>query len=364
MPRTQVLVAGGGLTGLSAAVLLAWHGVRCVVVERRAELLARPTPRTVNPRTMEVLRQVGLEHVAVRRSDSAAETSAVSPCAAVSIVQDRFEGMLRERAEALGATVSFGTELKSFNASADSVTATVAEDEGEYTIEADYLIAADGADSNTRRELGLAADDHRCRFGRVFLAGKSASTMPHDSGDIFLQDAHNLAWKLAAVVKGMAGPALLDTYQTERHPDTVPPPAPVDAMTLGFRYCSEAVIDPGGNVALLPSQLRGQPGSRAPHVPVAFFNRPISTLDLYGRDFVALVGSAGAWQHAGEGLPVRTYRIGTHLRSDADLDAAHGITPDGIVLIRPDGFVAWRSPGPVTDATEAMAKALRTILAR
>ncbi|ALG10659.1 hypothetical protein AOZ06_30545 [Kibdelosporangium phytohabitans] len=95
-----------------------------------------------------------------------------------------------------------------------------------------------------------------------------------------------------------------------------------------------------------------------------FSGRPISTLDLYGRDFVALVGSAGTWQHAGEGLPVQTYRIGAHLHSDTDLDAAHGITPDGIVLVRPDGFVAWRSPGPVTDAAESLARTLRTILAR
>nr|WP_042179879.1 FAD-dependent monooxygenase [Kibdelosporangium sp. MJ126-NF4]ADB02853.1 AzicO7 [Kibdelosporangium sp. MJ126-NF4]CEL14073.1 FAD-binding monooxygenase, PheA/TfdB family, similarity to 2,4-dichlorophenol 6-monooxygenase [Kibdelosporangium sp. MJ126-NF4]CTQ88439.1 Polyketide hydroxylase WhiE VIII [Kibdelosporangium sp. MJ126-NF4] len=363
MPRTQVLVTGGGLTGLSTAVFLAWHGVRCVVVERGPDLPSRPQQRPVNARTMEVLRQVGLEHIVTRHSQAAHGIDA-SPCPAVTIIQECFESLLRERAEALGVTVCFGSELRSFSQSDEGVTASVTDTDGDYVIDADYLVAADGPHSATRHSLGLLPGDRTCRVGKVFLAGKSANTMPHDSGDIFLQDAHNLAWKLAAVVKGLAGPALLDTYQTERHPDTVPPEAPAEAMTLGFRYQSEAVVDPGDNTPLLPGQLNGQPGSRAPHVPVAFFGRPVSTLDLYGRDFVVLIGSGGTWQHAGEGLPVQAYRIGTHLHSEADLDAAHGITAAGIVLVRPDGFVAWRSPGAMTDATEALAKALRTVLAR
>ncbi|ALG10658.1 hypothetical protein AOZ06_30540 [Kibdelosporangium phytohabitans] len=129
-------MAGGGLTGLSAAVFLAWHGVQSVVVERHADLPRRPASRAVNPRTMEVLRQVGLEHAVMRHGDARTKNP-MSPCTAVSIAQDRFEGILRDRAEALGAMVCFGTELRSFDASADSVTATVVDDDGEYTVEAD-----------------------------------------------------------------------------------------------------------------------------------------------------------------------------------------------------------------------------------
>src|SRR4051794_29275328 len=59
----------------------------------------------------------------------------------------------------------------------------------------------------------------RLRAGRVFLAGDAAHVVPPNGGfggNAGVQDAHNLAWKLAAVVKGEAGPGLLDTDETER----------------------------------------------------------------------------------------------------------------------------------------------------
>jgi 2-polyprenyl-6-methoxyphenol hydroxylase-like FAD-dependent oxidoreductase len=59
------------------------------------------------------------------------------------------------------------------------------------------------------------------RVGRVFLAGDAAHVHTPAGGqgmNTGLQDAANLAWKLAAVLRGHAGPALLDTYQSERHP--------------------------------------------------------------------------------------------------------------------------------------------------
>ena len=61
----------------------------------------------------------------------------------------------------------------------------------------------------------------RYRRGRIFLCGDAAHAFPPTGGlglNTGVQDAHNLAWKLAAVVNGVAGPALLDTYETERRP--------------------------------------------------------------------------------------------------------------------------------------------------
>ena len=61
----------------------------------------------------------------------------------------------------------------------------------------------------------------RYRRGRVFLAGDAAHEMPPTGGfglNTGVQDVHNLAWKLAAVLHGWAGPSLLDTYDAERHP--------------------------------------------------------------------------------------------------------------------------------------------------
>ena len=55
----------------------------------------------------------------------------------------------------------------------------------------------------------------------MFLAGDAAHVVPPNGGfggNTGVQDAHNLAWKLAAVVKGEAGPGLLDTYEAERRP--------------------------------------------------------------------------------------------------------------------------------------------------
>src|SRR4029434_6086921 len=57
--------------------------------------------------------------------------------------------------------------------------------------------------------------------GRICLAGDAAHLMPPNGGfggNTGIQDAHNLAWKLALVLKGQAGPPLLDSYDQERRP--------------------------------------------------------------------------------------------------------------------------------------------------
>jgi hypothetical protein len=73
----------------------------------------------------------------------------------------------------------------------------------------------------------------------------------------------------------------------------------------------------------------------------------ISTLDLFGRSFVALAGpEGGAW--AGEGVElVEFHKIGQAGLEDPDgaFLSAYGLAPNGAVLVRPDGFVASRSDG-------------------
>jgi putative polyketide hydroxylase len=56
--RIPVLIVGGGLAGLSAAVLLAWRGVPCLLVERRVTTSRHPRARGINPRSMELLRSI------------------------------------------------------------------------------------------------------------------------------------------------------------------------------------------------------------------------------------------------------------------------------------------------------------------
>jgi putative polyketide hydroxylase len=229
---------------------------------------------------------------------------------------------------------------------------------------------------------------HRYRAGRVFLVGDAAHAWPPTGGlgaDTGIQDAHNLAWKLAAVLKGTAGAGLLDTYDQERRPTGLltmgaamarfatrmapgqgPEVLDDGAVTLGYQYRSSAVPgttdpDPG---PLPPVALTGQPGSRAPHLPVTIDHRQLSTLDLYGRGFVLLAGVDGAgWMAAAASLqvPVDAYRFGVEL-TPAQGAAAHGIGSGGALLVRPDGFVAWRSIGPSPDPTTQLRGVLRAVL--
>ncbi|MGW1300618.1 FAD-dependent oxidoreductase [Streptomyces sp. NPDC002514] len=252
-----------------------------------------------------------------------------------------------------------------------------------------------------------AADRVADSYGesRVFLAGDSAHEMPPTGAfgsNTGIQDAHNLAWKLAAVLHGWAGPALLDTYQTERRPVALATTAralfqageeehpgytpkkrkddPADALTVAlcYRYPAGAVVGADPDAAIVPAefQLGGAPGSRAPHLWVTTRDGGrISTLDLYERSFVVLTGPGGeAWRTAARGvtarlgIPVEGYVVGAEHdlvpQDGADWAALHGTAESGAVLVRPDGFVAWRSPGLVADPERALTDALMTVLRR
>lgn len=239
---------------------------------------------------------------------------------------------------------------------------------------------------------------------RVFLAGDAAHVMPPNGGfggNTGVQDAHNLAWKLAMVLEGRAGPELLDTYDAERRPvgelmvdqayaryalRVVPERGTDDAQPLvddlsleiGYRYDSSAIVGSGTPTEQItehPDTARGRPGSRAPHVVVEHDGKPISTLDLFGRRFVLLAGPEGsAWlEHAAHaaralGVPIDAHRVGGH-GGLGDVDGrfldAYGLSPSGAALVRPDGFVAWRSPGgPDDTAGPDVADALASILSR
>src|SRR5205823_5739992 len=127
----------------------------------------------------------------------------------------------------------------------------------------------------------VADSAERYQDGRVFLAGDAAHVVPPNGGfggNAGVQDAHNLAWKLAAVVKGEAGPALLDTYEAERLPqceltvrqaytryatrvvpergtDGVDPPVPDIELEIGLVARSAAIAgaDADGGVLHLPA---------------------------------------------------------------------------------------------------------------
>jgi putative polyketide hydroxylase len=242
----------------------------------------------------------------------------------------------------------------------------------------------------------LVAD--RFQQGRVFLVGDAARTQPPSGGlggNTGIAEAHNLAWKLAAVLRGEAGEGLLATYDAERRPladHTAEQVAllsqqrqtegsagiTVDLVMLnaGYRYNAGAIAREEGDenlpLALHPDRWKGQPGTHAPHLVLERDGEQISTLDLFGREWVLVLGSDGhAWQEAAQraaerlSLPLNIYTVGSDLVDvNGNFYAAYGITAAGAVLVRPDGFIAWRSEHQEKEPERAIEQALSSLLFR
>lgn len=266
--------------------------------------------------------------------------------------------------------------------------------------------------------------------GRIFLAGDAAHRFPPTGGlglNSGVQDAHNLAWKLAAVLEGWAPESLLDSYETERRPvaqsnadqslsnalrlfevpatlgitdfsdasrarmeDTLASEegrerlrASVErqaehfdmpGLQLGFCYATGALVR-GPEEAPPPLQVReftpsGLPGARLPHAWLADDGGRASLLDRVPLDrFLLLAGpDGGAWIEAATKLaetPVTGLRLHEVLLPDLPRWlATAGIGADGALLVRPDQHVAWRSATALDPPGPALEQALREILGR
>src|SRR3954452_333876 len=207
----------------------------------------------------------------------------------------------------------------------------------------------------------------RLRDGRVFLAGDAAHAVPPNGGfggSAGIQDALNLAWKRAYVVKGDAGRALLDTYEAERLPlceltvqqaytryatrvgpergtEGVQPPVPDIELEIGLVMRSAAIQreeGDDGTLHLSPAELDGRPGTRAPHVELGDGR---STLDLFGSQFVLL-------RAAGDGVDDwAPPGVAAHVVEAEQFAAAYGLSAGGAALVGPcDGIASpWGWPG-------------------
>jgi putative polyketide hydroxylase len=252
----------------------------------------------------------------------------------------------------------------------------------------------------------------RYRDGRVFLAGDAAHHMPPTGGfglNTGVQDVHNLAWKLAAVLHGWAGADLLDSYEAERLPygraiteqalanarslgrgetlDATPPNALARpeflnelGMIFGARYESDAVVADGSPPPKVDNPVTdytptARPGSRAPHVWVERDGAQVSILDLLGgQQFTVLAGADGrAWCDAARAAADRLrVPLGARVISGVDgpadeegrWPATYAIEDDGAVLIRPDGYVGWRRASASSDPSVELISALEHILGR
>ena len=147
-------------------------------------------------------------------------------------------------------------------------------------------------------------------------------------------------------------------------------------IELGYVYHSAAVIPEDASDTHAhenPRESKGRAGTRAPHLYLQRGAGQISTLDLFGRNFVLLAGPEGnAWSESARaaakqlGIDVDVHQIGANGLMDptGEFSAAYGITGTGAVLVRPDGFVAWRAKTGEGAAPERIADALTSVLSR
>src|SRR5262245_26687707 len=184
-----VLIVGGGPVGLTASILLSRHGVRSLLAERHTGTAVHPKARAINARSMEIYRQCGVE-AAIRRAGLGPEhiglvvwtqtlageeierrvpwragpqSLAISPVRNCLCAQDDLEPVLRAFAECQGpGELRFGTEVGACVEDEDGITATLLDRAGggERRVRAQYVIAADGAQSGIRRRLGVGMIGH------------------------------------------------------------------------------------------------------------------------------------------------------------------------------------------------------------
>jgi 2-polyprenyl-6-methoxyphenol hydroxylase-like FAD-dependent oxidoreductase len=223
--------------------------------------------------------------------------------------------------------------------------------------------------------------------GRVLLAGDSAHAHPPNGGlgmNTGIQDAFDLGWKLAAVLEGWGGPALLESYDHERRPASARAAevsfknyrrlvsadrsAEIYSATpegeavrraiggrlveenekswhpvgvhLGYIYHPSPIVIPDGTPKPTDDTFgyhpTAFPGARAPH---AWLSPGRSTLDLFGGGFVLLnfgVSSTEPIERAAAslGMPLAVHHINN--------PEIAGLYERALVLVRPDGHVAWR----------------------
>ncbi|VUC28590.1 unnamed protein product [Clonostachys rosea] len=241
---------------------------------------------------------------------------------------------------------------------------------------------------------GLVADEYSS--GRVFLAGDAAHALPPNragfGANTGIADVHNLAWKLASVLQGKSRPEILKTYTQERQPVAVVRHDQIfarqdyrrytkglkwpgkdaellddNALEFGQIYHSNGILEKGENLPLakVPTEWKAQPGTRAAHVSLRKDGETISTLDLFGTEWV-VISSDEEWKQSVEstakslGINVEFACIGKDIVEEVEgsFNEVYGLNRNGAALVRPDGVIAWKVIEKLDEPMEVLAEAL------
>ncbi|MDB5619904.1 FAD-dependent monooxygenase [Tardiphaga sp.] len=254
--------------------------------------------------------------------------------------------------------------------------------------------------------------------GRMLLVGDAAHMFPPTGGlgaNTGIQGMHNAVWKLALYLKGKAGRDLLNSYEAERRPfarwvadqsydnrkqvwklgaisrgevtaDEVGRKEVLQAtsrygnhigLELGSVYESIAVVPDGSKppevgdpfTDYIPS---GVPGCRAPHVWIERDGVRHSTIDLAAPEFSILAGAKGQeWRNIAASvgsdtdLDIRCHLVGTDFDDvENTFQQRFGVGESGAVLVRPDGFIAWRMAELTPQSGGDLRRAMQQILGR
>ena len=257
--ETKVLIVGAGLTGATAAILLARHGIDTLAVSQEPWVADSPRAHIMNQRTMEVLRSIGLED-ACKAAAAPAEmmanhvmaTSAsgpefgrlwtwgndparqgeyglASPVRGCDLPQDRLEPILVGEAARRGATVRFSTRFDGLVQDGDGVTSTLTDlvTGNSFRVRSSYVIGADGGQSAVAQAIELPFD------GEAGIAPAVNVVFRADLADRFAHRPGSIFWMLQPGRSGAMGTAMLRMVE------------PWDRWVIGIFHLGEQVRDLG-----------------------------------------------------------------------------------------------------------------------